>query len=74
MAPQAIFFAYHFNFTFVSEAYDFMELYCDLWSFTRDPLPFSIISQIKVIILVNRKFYFVSIDYGLITFFQNQKD
>ena len=68
---KAIVFAFHFNFTFVSKTYDFTELYYDLRSFTRDLSLFSIISQFKVIILINRKSYFY---YGLITFFQKSVD
>ena len=55
---KAIVFAFHFNFTFVSKTYDFTGLYYDLRSFTRDLSLFSIISQFKVIILINTKSYF----------------
>ena len=62
---------HHCNFTYVSEAYGFMELFhYDLWSFTPDIGHFSAISQFKIYIMtltaktfitiVNRKSYIYS--------------
>ena len=48
---EAIAFTFDCNFTYVSETYDFTELYYDLWRFTpdiSDPGLFSTISQFKI--------------------------
>ena len=68
----AIVFAFHFNFIYVSETYNFVKLYYDLWSITRDHGLFSVTSQFKLYKWLSIE-NLISIDYLLMTFLQKFK-